>query len=451
MSEWGEMRIGDYADTFAGGTPDRGDESLFGGSIPWIKSTEVNLGRIKETEEFLSEKGLQTSAAKWIPANSVLVAMYGATAAQIAYLEIEATANQAVLAICPREQLDSLFLYYALTSAKHRLLFLAQGSGQPNLNKQIVDRFEVPAPLPPQQRRIATILTTLDEVIEATEKLVEKHQQIKAGLMHDLFTRGLWTRPELARGDHKGTPAEATAQEGQLRPPPEEAPGLYQDSPLGLIPIAWETTTIGACLQGIDSGKSPECPEIPATSDQWGVLKVGAVHPDGFRAIENKVVLNAALRNPAFLVATGDLLISRANTFELVGLSCHVTTETGNLMLSDKTLRLRPSTTRMTTRFMFWTLQTNKSRRQIENSASGTSGSMKNISQNGIRGIACVRPGLDEQEKITERMDSLLSDINTQNTHLAKLRQQKQGLMHDLLTGRVRVDVPSSATVPAES
>ncbi len=261
MCEWREMRIGDYADTFAGGTPDRGNESLFGGTIPWIKSTEVNLGRIKETEEFLSEEGLQTSAAKWIPENSVLVAMYGATAAQVAYLEIKATANQAVLAICPREQLDSLFLYYALTSAKHRLLYLAQGSGQPNLNKQIVDRFEVPAPHPPQQRRIATILTTLDEVIGATEKLVEKHQQIKAGLMHDLFTRGLWTRPELARGDHHGLPCEATAQEGQLRPPPEEAPGLYQDSPIGLVPKEWAVNELRNWLSFLSYGFTNPMPE----------------------------------------------------------------------------------------------------------------------------------------------------------------------------------------------
>ena len=87
-------------------------------------------------------------------------------------------------------------------------------------------RLSIPLASLSQQRRIATILTTLVEVIEATEK----HQQIRAGLMHDFFTR-----LELARGDHKGLPCGATAQAGQLRPTPQEAPELYQDSPLGPI------------------------------------------------------------------------------------------------------------------------------------------------------------------------------------------------------------------------
>lgn len=296
----------------------------------------------------------------------------------------------------------------------------ASGSTRYGLSSATIASTPIPlAPLP-QQRRIAEILGTVDEVIEQTEALIAKQQQVKAGLMHDLFTRGV------------------TAT-GQLRPPPAEAPHLYHPSPLGPIPKEWEPTTIGACLIGIDAGKSPECPDTPPTSDQWGVLKVGAVHPDGLRTEESKVILNPALQNPAYLVTKDDLLFSRANTSELVGLSCHVTIEPRNLMLSDKTLRLRSNTSRMTTRFMFWTLQTAASRRQIENAATGTSNSMKNIGQGSLRDIACLRPELDEQTRITERIDALWTDLAAETAHLAKLRQQKQGLMHDLLTARVPI------------
>ncbi len=86
----------------------------------------------------------------------------------------------------------------------------------------ITRRFEYDCcPQPPQQRRIAEILSTLDETIEQTEALIAKYQQIKAGLMHDLFTRGV-------------TP------DGKLRPTRAEAPQLYKESPLGWIPKEWE-------------------------------------------------------------------------------------------------------------------------------------------------------------------------------------------------------------------
>ena len=132
----------------------------------------------------------------------------------------EFAATQTTIVVDPnRSEFDPKFLLYALRQVDFGVNTAQQAV--PMLTIGDLRRVRVSKPSKPTQRRIATILTTLDEVIEATEKLVEKHQQIKAGLMHDLFTRGLWTRPELARGDHKGLPCEATAQEGQLRPTPE--------------------------------------------------------------------------------------------------------------------------------------------------------------------------------------------------------------------------------------
>ena len=116
------------------------------------------------------------------------------------------------------------------------------------------------------------------------------------------------------------------------------------------------------------------------------------MHPDGLRFSENKIVLDRRLHNPALLVCENDLLLSRANTSDLVGLVCHVTGTPRNLLLSDKTLRLHADCSVATTRFLFWSLQSPLARRQIENSATGTSGSMKNISQSGVRGVGIVHP-----------------------------------------------------------
>ncbi len=116
----------------------------------------------------------------------------------------------------------------------------------------------------------------MDRTIEQTESLIAKQQRIKTGLMQDFVTRGV-------------TP------DGRLRPTRAEAPHLYKESPLGWIPKEWERTTVGSCLTGIDAGKSPDCPDTPASGDQWGVLKVGAVDPEGFRGTENKRVFEKSL------------------------------------------------------------------------------------------------------------------------------------------------------------
>lgn len=330
------------------------------------------------------------------------------------------------------ELVDSVYLAKQLASAESARYFgrLANGSTRYGLSYGSIAATPIRLAPPDQQRRIAEILTTIDEAIEQTEALIAKAQQIKAGLMHDLFTRGV-------------TP------DGKLRPPREEAPKLYKQSPLGWIPKDWATSTVGECLSGIDAGHSPECPDTPAKGDQWGVLKVGAVNPEGFREEENKTVLDPTLHDSSLLVRAGDLLLSRANTVDLVGLVCHVDADPRNLMLSDKTLRLRTKSSQVQDRFLFWSLQLRATRRQIENAASGTSGSMKNISQQSIRALQLGLPDLEEQARMAARMDAADDHLKGETAEIRKLKSVKRGLMHDLLTGRVRVPVADAQEAEA--
>ncbi|WP_447406997.1 hypothetical protein, partial [Clostridium perfringens] len=89
-------------------------------------------------------------------------------------------------------------------------------------------------------------------------------------LLHDLLTRDVDAN-------------------GKLRPSYEAAPDLYQKTVIGWRPKDWEICQVSSVLSGIDAGKSPDCQDIPAKGDEWGVLKVGAVHPDGLKLNENKI------------------------------------------------------------------------------------------------------------------------------------------------------------------
>jgi len=323
-----------------------------------------------------------------------------------------------------RSSINMRWLSFVLQSAAYRRYVEVHATGtsgsMKNLPQSKLLALPVNYPAPREQAKIAQVLDTLDTVIQETEAIIAKLRAVKQGLLHDLLTRGI-------------------DASGELRPPQPEAPHLYKPSPLGWVPEEWECCQAASVLISIDAGKSPDCQDIPAASDQWGVLKVGAVHPDGLRLEENKVVEVEGLKNPAYLIRRGDLLLSRANTFELVGLVCHVTSDPKNLMLSDKTLRLTVRDSRMTTRFLFWQLQHPRSRTQIENAATGTSGSMKNISQSSVEKMWIVRPSLDEQKEISRRLDAIACRYEVEMNGCSKLRKLKSGLMDDLLTGHVRV------------
>ena len=194
--QWRKVKLGEVIkDSYAGGTPNRSRDAYFGGEIPWVTSGEVNNPILYSTIEYITLAGLNSSSARWIPENSILVALYGATAGQVSMLRIKATSNQAVLAIIPNEEnTDTDFLYYQIVFNKDNLLFMAQGSGQPNLSKNIVDRLEISIPIlhngAPDiaaQRRIAAILSSADKVIDSTQRLIEKYKKIKQGMMEELL------------------------------------------------------------------------------------------------------------------------------------------------------------------------------------------------------------------------------------------------------------------------
>lgn len=346
-----------------------------------------------------------------------------------------------VLRVKKDGELDQDFIFYCL---QHKNLTpFIKGGTRAKLNQSELREIVVPKPPPNTQRRIATILTTVDEVIEAKEKLVEKHQQIKAGLMYDLFTRGLWTRPELARGDHPGLPCETTAQEGQLRPTPEEAPGLYQDSRLGLIPKAWAPGLLSDYLDPIN-GIKPGPFGSSLTKDIFT--------SSGFRIYGQEQVIagNLAIGDyyispqkfaemRTFEVLAGDVLLSLVGTVGCV-LVVEAPFEPG--IINPRLLRLRPFLQKVSPQFVRHLLLTDGLRKQIDSLAGG--GTMPVINGKVIRRLRVPMISTEEQKLIVTRLRSLEQSVTSSTTHLAKLRQQKQGLMHELLTGRVRVEAETA-------
>lgn len=188
--EWIVKQLSEFCDTYAGGTPSRGMDAFFGGDIPWVKSSEVNLERIFVTKESLTQAGFNASSAKWIPAGTPLIAMYGATAGQVSWLDIRATCNQAVLAIVPSEKCaNARFLFWSLKRVAPQIVKLATGSGQPNLSKAIIDRTSVALPGSVQEQELIAKRIDCLVALQNTERdNLSKLNLLKSGLQDDLLT-----------------------------------------------------------------------------------------------------------------------------------------------------------------------------------------------------------------------------------------------------------------------
>ena len=133
---WEIKKLGEVCETGAGGTPLKTHNDYYaGGTIPWLLSGEVSQGEIFEAKNFITEKGLKNSSAKLFPPNTVLVAMYGATAGQVGILRFEAATNQAVCGILPNDKTIPEYLFYCFLSKKEELVAQAVGGAQPNISR----------------------------------------------------------------------------------------------------------------------------------------------------------------------------------------------------------------------------------------------------------------------------------------------------------------------------
>ena len=186
--KWEKKKLGDICNTFSGGTPNRSHSEYFGGDIPWIKSGELNQGQIYNTEEFLTKKGMENSSAKIVPKETLLIAMYGATAGILAYTFIDAAINQAILALIPKREINKIYLKSVIEiqidNATHRLV---QG-GQPNFNASIIESFLLSIPSLPEQQAIAAVLSSADEEISLLQRDLEQEKLKKKSLMQLLLT-----------------------------------------------------------------------------------------------------------------------------------------------------------------------------------------------------------------------------------------------------------------------
>lgn len=198
--------------------------------VPWLKTGEVNYCRIYDTESYISKEGLARSSAKMIPANSVVVAMYGQgdTAGRVAINKIPLSTNQACCNLVINHVIaDYEYVYYALCTLYDRLVALKNGGAQPNLNAKKIKAIEIPFPDLETQRTIASVLGAYDNLIENNQKQIKLLEEATQRLYKEWFV--------------------------DLR-----FPG-YEDTPIvDGVPEGWKKCLLGDINCSLESGSRPK-------------------------------------------------------------------------------------------------------------------------------------------------------------------------------------------------
>ncbi len=189
--EWDVTTIGELcSNVSSGGTPKSTNEEYYGGNIPWLNTKEINFNRIYDTEKHITNEGFKNSAAKWVKKDSVIVAMYGATAAKVAMNMVDLTTNQACCNLTIDKSLaNPKFVYYYLYSNYERLLNLASGAAQQNLNSNIIKEFPINIPSLNVQNEIVNLLSTIDDKIELNQKINKNLDDILDSIFKENFIK----------------------------------------------------------------------------------------------------------------------------------------------------------------------------------------------------------------------------------------------------------------------
>lgn len=176
-SKYEIVKIGDLCSTASGGTPlSSKDEYYTNGNIPWLTSGEVANGFISGAKQFITEEGLYNSSAKIFPIDTVVVAMYGATAGQVGILKSAMATNQAVCGILPNERLVPEYLYYILKSLKNKMIVSCVGGAQPNISQKIIRGLEIPLPPIEIQKQIVAEIESYQKIIDGAKQIIDNYR-----------------------------------------------------------------------------------------------------------------------------------------------------------------------------------------------------------------------------------------------------------------------------------
>ncbi|MDB2240821.1 restriction endonuclease subunit S [Halorubrum ezzemoulense] len=422
---WSINEIADIAEVVGGSTPSTDNDDYWGGSIPWATPTDITalLGNtISETADTITEEGLESASTHLLPPYSVLMTSR-ASIGKCAVNTVEMATNQGFKNLVPKKGIETWYLYYRMLESANFLNSLGSGSTFDEVSKTEVQSVDIPIPPLAQQRKIATVLYTVDQAIAKTEEIIEQVKRVLDGTLNDIFTRGL-------------------NKSGNLRQPPDDSPESYDESRRFSVPVDWNVDSLqDLCDENITYGIVQPGPHVEGgvpyinTED----MTDGDIPKEGLNRTSEEI----AKKYSRSEIHTGELVVTIRAT---VGAVDQVPPDLDGANLTRGTARVVPGDS-VSNRFLLWAIRSNAIQSEFDIRVKGTTFDEINLEQLGKVPIPYPEDK-NEQREIVNILSSIDSQIENEETYLKSLKRLKQGLQQDLLSGKVRttdtnIEVPN--------
>ena len=390
--EWEERKLAEFTTSFSGGTPSAGNSSYYKGDIPFIRSGEINSDK---TELFLTEDGLKNSSAKMVSVGDILYALYGATSGEVGISQINGAINQAILAIKPCDGYNSHFLMQWLKLQKQRIIDKYLQGGQGNLSGSIVKNLVLNVPNFEEQKKIGTFFKQLDDTITLHQRKLDLLKEQKKGYLQKMFPKNGSKIPEL------------------------RFEGFTDD---------WELRKFGEMLVNLEAGVSVNSSDYDTG---YFILKTSAIKMGNIDLLEVKSIVSEEVARAKTPLIKNSIIISRMNTPELVGASGLVRESIDNIFLPDRLWQGQVAGN-FSPEWLIQSINIAANIKKIRDLATGTSGSMKNISKKSMLDLIINVPTLEEQQKIGSFFKQLDDVIALHQLKLDLLKEQKKGFLQKM-------------------
>lgn len=394
---WKNIKIGDIAQVSAGGTPESTKSEYWGGEIPWMNSGELNNKRIYSVSNYITKKGYDESSTKLIPPNCVLIGLagQGKTRGTAAINYIELCTNQSIGAIHPNQEVfESDFLYHKIDSLYDKLRKLSAGDGgRGGLNLQIIKSIEIQLPSLNEQKKIASCLSSLDEVITAESQKLEQLKDHKRGLLQNILPVSKETIPKLRFKEFQN------ADE-------------------------WNEDTL-ANIASFRRGSFPQPYGLPKWyDDENGMpfIQVFDVGEDFRLKPTTKRKISSLAAEQSVFIPIGTLIITIQGSIGRVAITQYDAYIDRTLLLFEEFYQEVDITFFAYTIFLLFEIEKQKA----------PGGIIKTITKEVLSSFVVKLPSLEEQQKIASCLTSLDELISAQTEKVESLQLHKKGLLQGL-------------------
>ena len=409
-----KIRLGDLVNTSSGATPLSSNKEYYeNGDIPWINSGEVGQYKINFAEKFITKEGFEKSNTKIFPKDTILVAMYGATAGKTSILNINACTNQAVCAILPSENVNNIFLKYKLDSIYDYLVQISSGSARDNLSQKVIQDLEINLPLLETQQKIAKILSDIDDKIEVLHQINDNLAELAKTIYDYWFV-------QFDFPDENGKPYKSSG--GKM---------VYNEVLKREIPEGWEVKKLGDVAQfknGINYEKTS------SGSEKVKIINVRNISSSTI--FINQTDLDEIFlendRSTNFLVNDKMILITRSGVpgaTRLVSVLEAKTVYSGFIIASEVNDLIFKN-------LIFYYLKNIEE--VLKNQSAGTI--MKNISQSVLTEMRISLPPQNVLLKFNTIIHSLLEQMKNVQKQNQELQSLRDWLLPMLMNGQVSVE-----------